>query len=248
VLPPRSLRQGPAPLTPSRPRGLGCGSTAVRALLLPRLGHGPPPVKARSRACNHALLRVLWYWTQLLRSAGLWCCHTTRGSRPRLPAWEVSGAAMRPADPDLASLRGRAPVPPRVLRLRTLPPWLGGLWSRHASCGSGLRLPAWEGSGATTCPTTRGGRIKKYLATMVKLQGSRVTEDHSRVPRHLQDARAGDIIMTCKVCRHVATVPCYTRHAGRRLRHHYTASAFNALDMIQDLLYPRATCRAWDTV
>jgi hypothetical protein len=32
--------------------------------------------------------------------------------------------------------------------------------------------------------------------------------------------------------------------AGHRLHHHYTISAFNALDTMHDLDYPGATCQA----
>jgi hypothetical protein len=35
-----------------------------------------------------------------------------------------------------------------------------------------------------------------------------------------------------------------TGRAGHRPHHHYTASAFNALYMVQDLDYPWSTCRA----
>jgi hypothetical protein len=109
-------------------------------------------------------------------------CRVSHGTGPSLTVREGSGVAMRPTASDPASLRGRAPEPPCAL-------------------GSGPRRPTWEGSKAATCPTTHGRRIKKYSATMVRLEGSCVTEERSHGPRHLQDARASGDIMTCKACR-----------------------------------------------
>jgi hypothetical protein len=57
-----------------------------------------------------------------------------------------------PTAPNPASLLGRAPVPPRVTRLRTPPPSSGGLRCCHLSHGYGPRLTAREGSGVATCP------------------------------------------------------------------------------------------------
>jgi hypothetical protein len=62
-------------------------------------------------------------------------CHVSSGSGPHLPVREGFGAAMCTVALDLASLLVRAPVPPRVQWLRTLP-LLRGLWCCHASCGS----------------------------------------------------------------------------------------------------------------
>jgi hypothetical protein len=71
-------------------------------------------------------------------------------------------------------------VLPRVTRLRTPPPYSGGLRFCHMSHGSGPCLPAREGSGAVTCPMTLRGprvlRIKKGLGGLPMQQGSRVTE------------------------------------------------------------------------
>jgi hypothetical protein len=55
---------------------------------------------------------------------------------------------------------------------------------------------------------------------MVRLQGSCVIEEHSRVPRYLQVTQAGGVIMTYKTCRHVATIPCYSTmlHSWQKLQ------------------------------
>jgi hypothetical protein len=127
---------------------------------------------------------------------------------------------MCPAALDPASLCGRALVLPRIPRLQTPPPFVRGLRSYHVPHGFRPHLPAQEGSGATnvshgsgphprtregsraiTCPTTRGRQINKYSATTIRLQCTCVTEERSHGPRHLQDARAGGDIMTCKACR-----------------------------------------------
>jgi hypothetical protein len=61
--------------------------------------------------------------------------------------------AMCPVPPDPTSLPRRAPVLPRAPRLRTPPPYSGGLWCCHMSHSSRPRLPAREGSSATMCNT-----------------------------------------------------------------------------------------------
>jgi hypothetical protein len=86
-------------------------------------------------------------------SGGLRCCHVSHGSGPCLPAREGSGAATCPMTPDPASLLGRAPALPRVLRHRTPPPCSGGLRRCHVSHDTGPRLLTREGSGAAMCPT-----------------------------------------------------------------------------------------------
>jgi hypothetical protein len=80
-------------------------------------------------------------------------CYASRSSGPCLHAREGSGAATRPATPDPASSLGRAPVLPRVLWLRTLPPCSGGLWRCHATRSSGPHLPAQKGFSTVTRPT-----------------------------------------------------------------------------------------------
>jgi hypothetical protein len=58
---------------------------------------------------------------------------------------------MCPTAPNPASLPRWAPTLPRAPRPRTSPPCLGSLRCCHVSHDSGSRLPAREGSGATTC-------------------------------------------------------------------------------------------------
>jgi hypothetical protein len=69
------------------------------------------------------------------------------------PAREGTNAATCPTALDLASLLGRAPVLPRVMRLWILPPYSGGLWCCHVSRSSRSCLPAQEGSSAAMSPT-----------------------------------------------------------------------------------------------
>jgi hypothetical protein len=82
-------------------------------------------------------------------SRGLWRCHMSHGSRPRLPTLEGSRATTCPMGLGTASLLRRAPVLPRA----------------HSF---GPCLPAQEHSVAATCPTALRGpqalRIKKGLA------------------------------------------------------------------------------------
>jgi hypothetical protein len=90
--------------------------------------------------------RVQWFQILPPCSRGLRRCYMSRGSGPRLPAREGSGAATCTMAPNPASLLGRAPTPPRVPRHRTLPPYR-------------------EGSGAVTRPLVpcgpRASSIKK---------------------------------------------------------------------------------------
>jgi hypothetical protein len=69
-----------------------------------------------------------------------------------------------PTAPNPASLPRWAPVLPRALRLRTLPPCRGGLRHCHVTYGSGPHLPAEVGSDAATCsmapdPVSRPRRV-----------------------------------------------------------------------------------------
>jgi hypothetical protein len=128
------------------------------------------------------LPHISWLRTPPPCEGGLQGCHAFRGPRPRLPAWEGSEAAMCPVAPDPASL-------------------LGGLRRCHASRDTRSKHPAWEGTRATAFPATHGERIKKYSTTMVRLEGSCVTEERSPGLRHLLDMQAGGDIMTCKACR-----------------------------------------------
>jgi hypothetical protein len=62
------------------------------------------------------------------------------------------GTTTFPTMSDPASLLERALALLRVPRFWILSPCSGGLRRCHVSHGSGSCLPAWEGSGATTCP------------------------------------------------------------------------------------------------
>jgi hypothetical protein len=90
-------------------------------------------VHQHTATCCHMLPCAPWLWTQPPCSGGLLRCHVFHGSRSRIPTQEGSGVATCPMATDSASLLGRAPVLPRVSRLRT-------------------HLPARDGSGSTTCP------------------------------------------------------------------------------------------------
>jgi hypothetical protein len=125
-----------------------------------------------------------------------------------LRGWHVSrGSGPRP-------LLGRALVPLRVLRLRTLPLCL-------------------EGSSTITNPTVPCGlqasSIKKNLTGMSMQLGSRVFKTRMHVSKAsgikaimgLQDVRAGCTFSACKTCGQAATVQ---RRSCRPLtRHRYSA-------------------------
>jgi hypothetical protein len=139
-------------------------------------------------------------------SGGLQFSHMSHGSGPRLPAQEGSGATTCRTALDPASLLGRAPVFPHVTRLWVLSPYSGGLRRYHVSHGSGPYLPAPGGSDAVTCPATlmrsHALKINKGLA-VTACNKTRVFLRHAcTLLRHLQDARADNIIMTCKPCGH----------------------------------------------
>jgi hypothetical protein len=85
-------------------------------------------------------------------SGGLRHCHVSHDFGCCLPAREGSNAAMYPMALDPASLLGRAPVLPHVLRLQILHPYSRGLRRCHMSHGCRSCLPAREGSGTATCP------------------------------------------------------------------------------------------------
>jgi hypothetical protein len=90
----------------------------VRGALSVPCKSGTPAYKlqttVRSKACNNILPRIPQYWAHPPYVGGLLCCHASCSSGSRLPVREGSGTATRPAAPDPASLRGRAPGPPRV--------------------------------------------------------------------------------------------------------------------------------------
>jgi hypothetical protein len=60
---------------------------------------------------------------------------------PNLPVREGSGVAKHHVAPNLTTLRGRASRPPHVMQLWTPRPCSGGLWGRHALCGTRPRFP-----------------------------------------------------------------------------------------------------------
>jgi hypothetical protein len=109
--------------------------------------------KTRRRACICALPCALWLWTLPPGRGGLRHCHVPHASGPCLSAREGSSAATCHMTLDLASLSRQALVLPCAPWLRTPPPYSGGLRCCHVSHSFGPRLPAQEGSGATTCPT-----------------------------------------------------------------------------------------------
>jgi hypothetical protein len=96
-------------------------------------------------------------------SGGLRCCHVPHGSGPRLSAWEGSGAAMCHTAPNPAYLLGRAPVLPRVPRLRILPPCslLEGGWRCHVSHDS-QRVADLKNKERLSCNSMQqGSRVSK---------------------------------------------------------------------------------------
>jgi hypothetical protein len=83
--------------------------------------------------------------------------HMPYNSGSCLPAWEGSGAAMCLTAPDPSSLLGKALALPHAPQLQTPPPCSGGIQRCHVPCGSGLCLPAREGSNAATCTAALSG-------------------------------------------------------------------------------------------
>jgi RNase P subunit RPR2 len=112
---------------------------------------------------------------------------------------------------------------PHVTRLWVLSPYSGGLQRYHVSHGSGPYLPAPGGSDAVTCPVTlmrsHALRINKDLAVTTCNKTHVFLRHACTLLRHLQDARADDIIITCKPCGHAlqyhATVQRHTTDCSR---------------------------------
>jgi hypothetical protein len=120
--------------------GSGAATCPVTLNLASLLGWAPvPPCVLWPRT-----LPPYWGW--------LWPHPMSYGPGPYLPARVGSGTTTCPVASDLASLLGWAPVPPCVLRPRTLPPCWSGLRCHHVSCGLGPCFPAGVGSGAAMCP------------------------------------------------------------------------------------------------
>jgi hypothetical protein len=98
-----------------------------------------------SEAFIHVLPRSLQHWTLPSSKGWLRGCHMSRGFESCLPNRKASGATACTVAPNPASLQGRAPMchvyrgsgphlpamedsgAPRVLQLRILPPYRGGL-------------------------------------------------------------------------------------------------------------------------
>jgi hypothetical protein len=72
-----------------------------------------------------------------------------------------------------ASLCGGALVLPCILRLRTPPPYAGGLRDRHTSHGSGPHLPAREGSRAFYPTSKVASRLSRLDSRVVRASSSR---------------------------------------------------------------------------
>jgi hypothetical protein len=135
------------------------------------------------------LLRVARLRTLPPYSGGLWCCHMSRGSGPRLPTREGSGAATCPMTSDPTSLLGRAPVLPRAHGFRPCLPTRG----------------RGGGSDVVMCPAIfKGSRalsIKKSVV-VTACNKAHVFPRHDRtLPRRLQNVRTYGVIMTYKLCR-----------------------------------------------
>jgi hypothetical protein len=138
------------------------------------------------------------------------------------------------ATPEPASLLREGSGATTCPRLRTLPLRQGGLQRCHVPRGSRPRLTIQKGSDAATHPSAPDPaspprrapaltRILRLRTTPASEMGSdantwpttcieaRIFPKHVHaLPRHLQDMRADNVIMTCKQCRqtqqHCATV------------------------------------------
>jgi hypothetical protein len=148
----------------------------------------PDPTSLLGRA--PVLSRVARLRTPPPCSVGLQCCHVPHSFGPRLPARKGSSAATCHMTSDLTTLLGRAPILPRVTRLRTPPPCSGGLQCCHVPHGFRPCLPVRGGSGTVTCPTSqresRALRTKKVLAVKA-YNKARIFSRYAHVlPRHLQ--------------------------------------------------------------
>jgi hypothetical protein len=156
-------------------------------------------IETESGACIHVSPCALQYRTLRLCRGGLWGYHVSHDTRPCPPTREGSGATMCTVALDPASLQGRAPAPPCVLRLQTLPP------SR-------------EGSDVVVHPVVPCGphasSIKKSLVGMPVQLGSCVFKAHAhvfntsdtRAIMGLQDMRAGGTFNAHMTCGQAATV------------------------------------------
>jgi hypothetical protein len=99
--------------------------TSLRRMMVPCTPGTPAyklQVKTRSKACIHALPRVLRPQTSPPYLGGLRCYHVSHGPGPQLLAEMRSGAATCPSAPDLTSQPRWTPVLSRVPWLWALPP------------------------------------------------------------------------------------------------------------------------------
>jgi hypothetical protein len=100
-----------------------------------------------------ALPRVIWLRTSPLGCGGLWCCHMSYGSGPRLPIEVGSGATTCPTALDHASPLGGLWVPIRT-SFKSRQVAERASTHCHVPYYSRSSFPAEVGSGAATCPTT----------------------------------------------------------------------------------------------
>jgi hypothetical protein len=90
--------------------------TSLRRMMVPCTPGTPAyklQVKTRSKACIHALPRVLRPQTSPPYLGGLWCYHVSHGPGPQLLAEMRSGTATCPSALDLTSQPRWTPVLPR---------------------------------------------------------------------------------------------------------------------------------------
>jgi hypothetical protein len=148
-------------------------------------------VKTRSRMYILALPRVIWLWTLLFCRDGLWCCHVSNGSEPRLPTEVASNTTTCSEAPDLASLLGWAPASSCVLWLWTLPPCRGGLRHCHASYSSQWATGLMNKERHSM--PTYAARLAYFQRALACFQGSWHLRNYGR-----QDVQAGRTIMTLR--------------------------------------------------
>jgi hypothetical protein len=135
---------------------VGEGSGTITCPTAPDSAFLPMWTPALPRVPRHRTPPPCW--------GGLCYCHVSFGSRPHLPVGVGSSAAMCLVASDSASLLGRAPTPPCVLWLLTLPPCREGFRCCHASYDS-LWAMGLEYKERSSWPT--------YAARLVCFHGTR---------------------------------------------------------------------------
>jgi hypothetical protein len=161
-----------------------------------------------------ALPHVSRLQTPLLCWCRLWRRHVSSGSGPRLPTEVGSGATTCPEAPDIASHLGWAPRSPRVLRLRTSPPYRGGFRCCHVLCGS--QWVADLKNKERHSRYTYAARLAYLQRALACFQGAWHQSHHA-----LQYVRVGGTVMTYKMCEQTATV--LRRACWPLTRHNYNA-------------------------